>query len=128
MLSRLFLAHSSVNVSRVEAGVMQALADRPWRITELAAREGVTQPAVTLLVNRLAERGWLRRDADPRDARANLVSLTASGRAAFDRLRAEYRALLHEEMATLEDRDVEILARANEILDGLIEKLQERDR
>ncbi len=128
MLSRLFLAHSSVNVSRVEAGVMQALADRPWRITELAAREGVTQPAVTLLVNRLAERGWLRRDADPRDARANLVSLTASGRAAFDRLRAEYRALLHEEMATLEDRDVEILARANEILDGLIESLQERER
>ena len=65
--------------------------------------------------------------ADPSDGRAVLVSLTPAGEQAFERLRAEYRAMLHEEMATLEDRDVDTLARSIEILDGLIDRLTERD-
>ena len=95
----------------------------PRRITELAAEERVTQPAITLLVNRLAERGWVERIPDPTDGRAVLVSLTAAGEEVFERLRAEYRALLHEEMASLEDGEVETLAAAVEILDRLIERL-----
>jgi len=125
-ISRLFLAHASVQVSRTEANVMRALAERPRRITELAYAEGVTQPAMTLLVKRLEERGWLERDVDPSDRRAVLASLTPAGGVAFDRLRAEYRALLHEEMATLPDEDVAALARAVDILDGLIERLMVR--
>ena len=125
-ISRLFRAHSSVAISRTEVGVMRALSERPRRITELAAGEGVTQPAITLLVNRLEERGWVERAPDPTDARAVLVRLTRFGRQAFDTLRAEYRALLHEKMATLPDRDVATLARAVEILDELIERLRER--
>jgi DNA-binding MarR family transcriptional regulator len=57
-----------------------------------------------------------------------LVSLTRRGRAVFNRLRGEYRALLHEEMATLDEEDVAVLARAIDILDALIERLQERGR
>jgi len=125
-LSRLFLTHTSVTISRTEAGVLGALSSRPRRITELAAREGVTQPAITLLVNRLQERGWVTRDTDPADARVVLVTLTSRGEKVHERLRAEYRALLHEEMATLDDHDVETLARAIEILDGLIVRLTER--
>ena len=45
----------------------------------------------------------------------------------FERLRAEYRALLHEEMASLEDGEVETLAAAVAILDKLIDRLTERD-
>jgi DNA-binding MarR family transcriptional regulator len=125
-ISRLFLAYTSLDISRTEVGVLRALADCPRRITELAALEGVTQPGITVLVNRLEGRGWVRRETDPSDARAVLVTLTRSGRQVFDGLRAEYRALLHEEMATLPDRDVAALARAVEILDGLIVRLKER--
>lgn len=127
-LSRLFLTRSSIGVSRIEAGVLNTLSVRPCRITELAAREGVTQPAITLLVNRLEERGWVDRTADRTDRRVVLVELTACGRSVFDQLRAEYRALLHEDMATLADREVETLAGAVEILDRLIERLEERGR
>jgi len=127
-ISRLFLRHTTVEVSRTEANVMRALSTRPRRITELAAGEGVTQPAMTLLVKRLEERGWLARGADPADRRAVLVCLTHEGRRVFDLLRAEYRALLHEEMATLPDADVQALARAVDILDGLIERLMVRTR
>jgi DNA-binding MarR family transcriptional regulator len=125
-ISRLFLASSSVQVSRTEAGVLRLLFERPRRITDLAACEGVTQPAITQLVNRLEQQGWVERATDPEDARAVLVQLTPAGKQVFDRLRTEYRALLHEDMATLPDTDVAALARAVDILDHLIERLRER--
>jgi DNA-binding MarR family transcriptional regulator len=126
-LTRLFLRRATIAITRTEAGVVYALRDQPRRITELAAREGVTQPAITLLVNRLEQRGWLMRTPDPSDGRAVLVSLTPAGREALAQLRTEYRALLHEEMARLDDGDVDTLARAIEILERLIDQLQERD-
>jgi DNA-binding MarR family transcriptional regulator len=126
-LSRLFLTRSSVCVSRTEVGVLRTLAAGPRRITELAAEEHVTQPAITLLVNRLEERGWLRRIPDPSDGRAVLVSLTSEGAEALERLRAEYRALLHEEMASLDDDEVETLASAVQILDRLIDRLSTKE-
>jgi DNA-binding MarR family transcriptional regulator len=122
-LSRLFLTRTSVCVSRTEVGVMRKLRAEPRRITDLAAEERVTQPAITLLVNRLAERGWVERIADPRDGRAVLASLTPAGHTAFEQLRAEYRALMHEEMASLDDGEVETLAAAVEILDKVIARL-----
>jgi DNA-binding MarR family transcriptional regulator len=126
-LSRLFLTRTSIIVSRTEVGVLRSLSIRPRRITDLAAEEGVTQPAITLLVNRLADRGWVRRIADPSDGRAVLVSLTTAGEQVFDRLRSEYRAMLHEEMAMLDDDEVETLAEAVEILDRLISRLGQRE-
>jgi DNA-binding MarR family transcriptional regulator len=126
-LSRLFLTQTSVCVSRTEVGVLRNLRAGPRRITELAAEERVTQPAITLLVNRLQERGWVERIRDASDGRAVLVSLTPEGEAVFERLRAEYRALLHEEMASLDDDEVATLASAVEILDKLIARLTERD-
>jgi hypothetical protein len=45
----------------------------------------------------------------------------------FERLRAEYRALLHEEMVSLEDGEVETLAAAVAILDKVIDRLKERE-
>ncbi len=127
-LSRLFLSHTSLQISRVEAGVLQALSERPMRITELARGQGVTQPAITLLVNRLEERGWVNRHADPDDGRVVVVALAPAGREAFARLRAQYRALLHAEMAMLDDAEVETLAHAVEILDELIARITEREQ
>ena len=47
------------------------------------------------------------------------------GEETFEQLRAEYRALLHEEMAMLDDAEVETLAAAVEILDKLIARLSQ---
>jgi DNA-binding MarR family transcriptional regulator len=126
-LSRLFLARSSVRISRTEAGVIWAVSVRPRRITELAEGEGVTQPAITRLVNRLEDCGWVLRESDPDDGRVVMVRLTDAGRQVFERLRAEYRALVREEMAALTDDDVETLAGAIDVLDELIARLQERE-
>lgn len=124
-LSKIFLTRTSVPVSRTEVGVLRSLLPRPRRITELAAEERVTQPAITALVNRLVERGWVERTTDPTDRRAVLVTLTPAGEEAYTRLKAEYRALLQAEMASLDDDEIETLAMAVGILDRLIERLRE---
>jgi DNA-binding MarR family transcriptional regulator len=124
LLSHLFLKHTTLGVSRTEIGVLSATSEQPQRITDLAAAEGVTQPAITLIVNRLAARGWVVREADPSDGRAVLVAPTDAGQRAFNDIRAEYRALTHEEMATLDDESVEVLARAIDVLDDVIERLR----
>jgi DNA-binding MarR family transcriptional regulator len=122
-LTRIFFARTTTGLSRTEVGLLAALSTRPRRVTELAAMEGITQPAVTQLVNRLERRDWVERHADERDARAVLVVLTAAGQAALDGVRAEFRALLHEEMSALGDDEVETLAAAVDILDRLIDQI-----
>jgi DNA-binding MarR family transcriptional regulator len=124
-LARLFIRRSSLKLSRTEIGVLGATSDTPQRITDLAAAEGVTQPAITSLVNRLAERGWVTRRPDPEDGRVVLVATTASGRSVLNQVRAEYRAFFHEEMASLADDEVAVLATAIEILDKLVGRLSE---
>src|SRR5690242_1870181 len=119
-LTRIFFARTTTGVSRNEAGILSALSTRPHRITELAEREGITQPGVTQIVNRLEGRGWVERQTDPADGRAVLVALTRPGGEALEGVRAEYRALLHEEMASLDDEEVETLAAAVDVLDRLI--------
>ena len=44
----------------------------PQRLTLLAAREGVTQPAMTQLISRLEESGLVRREPSPDDGRVVL--------------------------------------------------------
>jgi DNA-binding MarR family transcriptional regulator len=59
LLSHLFLKHTTLGVSRTEIGVLSAASEQPQRITDLAAAEGVTQPAITLIVNRMRRAaGW----------------------------------------------------------------------
>lgn len=53
----------------------------PSRLTVLAAREGVTQPAMTQLITRLEDTGLVCRAADPADGRAVIVAITDEGRA-----------------------------------------------
>lgn len=127
-LTRLFRVRTDQPVSRTEMAVLRAVLTRARRITELAAGEGVTQPAITRVVNRLAGNGWVGRDPDPEDGRAVMVTITPEGRALYETVRAEYRALLHEEMAALSEKDIETLDRAIDVLDELIGRLQERDR
>src|SRR5262245_58678123 len=53
----------------------------PQRITTLAAAEGVSQPSMTQLIQRLELRGLVQRRSDPADGRVALAGLTAHGSA-----------------------------------------------
>ena len=60
----------------------------PSRLTVLAVREGVSQPAMTQLITRLEDSGLVRRAADPTDGRVVLVAITDEGRATLASRRA----------------------------------------
>jgi DNA-binding MarR family transcriptional regulator len=80
-LFRLVRWLSPAGLSLTAAATLASL-DRtgPSRLTELAAREGVTQPAMTQLIARLSEQGLTARAADPADGRVVRVQLTDAGR------------------------------------------------
>ena len=80
-LFRLVRWLSPAGLSLTAAATLSTL-DRtgPSRLTELAAREGVSQPAMTQLIARLSEQGLTARTADPEDGRVVRVQLTDAGR------------------------------------------------
>ena len=49
----------------------------------------------------LEDLGYVRRDADPRDARASTLAITPKGHETLERLRAEGTALLTQWLAML---------------------------
>jgi DNA-binding MarR family transcriptional regulator len=51
----------------------------PRRVTDLAAAEDVTQPAITRIVITLEQAGLIERRGDPADKRVALVVLTSAG-------------------------------------------------
>lgn len=67
-------------LSRVAAATLSVLERQgPQRVTALAERESVTQPAMTGLVQRLEASGLVVREADPTDGRASIISITPVG-------------------------------------------------
>ena len=68
----------------------------PSTVGALASADRVSQPSMTAHVNALVEKGWVRRDTHPGDARACLVSMTEEGRRQLDDLRRRNAALIAE--------------------------------
>ncbi|AEA26177.1 MarR family winged helix-turn-helix transcriptional regulator [Pseudonocardia benzenivorans] len=63
----------------------------PQRVSDLVARESISQPGMTGLVARLEAAGLVTRGPDPRDGRATLVAATEEG-SAYIRMRHRLRA------------------------------------
>jgi DNA-binding MarR family transcriptional regulator len=83
VLIREFAAeHIWQDASMREYDVLYALSkcDGPLRIGELSCHVLLSQPALSRMVERLAERGLIERKADPADGRRVLLSLTGAGR------------------------------------------------
>jgi|ERR1022692_1597301 DNA-binding MarR family transcriptional regulator len=82
------------------------------RITTLATAEGVSQPSMTQLIQRLEQRGLVERTSDPSDGRVALVSLTAQGRAALAARRQRNAKRIAGLLADLPEEGVRALADA----------------
>ena len=73
----------------------------PIRLTALAAKEGVSQPSMTQLIQRLARLGLVTRLADPDDRRAALIGITGHGQSLLDDRKRIRRERLTALLATL---------------------------
>jgi DNA-binding MarR family transcriptional regulator len=91
----------------------------PTRITDLAELQGVTQPGMTTLVNRLAADGYAERFPDPTDGRATLVRITPAGRQVLTERHAARSAAISAAIARLPAEQQQALSAAAEALHAL---------
>ena len=117
----LFRSLSPANGLSLTAAATLATLERsgPCRLTWLAVREGVTQPAMTQLIGRLQDAGLVDRMADPADGRVVQVRLTADGQATLAGRRAVRADRLAGLLARLSPDEQHVLAAALPAMEGL---------
>ena len=84
----------------------------PCRLTELAGREGISQPSMTTMVSRLQRQGLVERQHDPSDGRIVLVAITGAGQDMLRRRRTERVAFLSSLIGALDPAEQRALADA----------------
>lgn len=115
-------------LSMTAASTMAALERTgPARLTALAARAGVTQPAMTQLISRLEDAGLVRREADAADGRVVRVAITDEGRATMARRRAGRAERLAVILAQLSPEHRAALAAALPAFDALASASRDED-
>lgn len=91
----------------------------PLRPGALAERLSISAASASRLIDVLIDGGWARRDPDPSDGRACLLSLSPQGEAALERLRREGTGDLAAGIEELTDAQREALAAALPVLVAL---------
>lgn len=119
-LIRLFVAMDGVSSQlrrRLDVGPNERLAIEylwevgPMAMSELADRLAVTRAAVTTLVDRLEEDGFLERTSDMLDRRRTIVTLSDHGRDRCDEVMASWMARIRSVLDQLSDEHWAIVGR-----------------
>ncbi|WP_337001368.1 MULTISPECIES: MarR family winged helix-turn-helix transcriptional regulator [unclassified Microbacterium] len=96
-----------------------AAASAPLSVSDLGTAIGVDQPRASRLVQQGVERGFVRREADPDDARRTRIALTDEGRRLAKGMRGERRELLSTALASFTDEErVELARLLNKLADN----------
>jgi DNA-binding MarR family transcriptional regulator len=119
-LSRRLRRHELAGLTPTQLAALSTVEQAgPLRLGDLAAAEGIAPSTLTRLVAVLEELGYVRRDADPKDARASTLAITVLGHETLERLRAENSALLAQRVALLTPEQRTALAAALPALEAL---------
>ena len=95
----------------------------PIRLTTLAAAEGIAQPSMTQLIQRLQRQGLATRINDPEDGRVALVNITNAGRALMNSRRRDRRDRLAELLMAVSPEDEAALTLAANVALPIIRRL-----
>ncbi|GGM59538.1 MarR family winged helix-turn-helix transcriptional regulator [Microbacterium saperdae] len=88
-----------------------AAASAPLSVSALGEAIGVDQPRASRLVQQGVDRGYVRREADPDDARRTRIALTDEGRKVARGMRGERREMLGRALAAFTPEESAELAR-----------------
>lgn len=87
---------------------------QPTSVKELAAEMRLTPGAITQLLEGLAERNYVQREAADYDRRVTNVSLTATGAQKMKNLWEQKKAILRQIMETLDTDELAVMLRVQE--------------
>ena len=88
-----------------------AAASGPLGVSDLAEAIGVDQPRASRLVQQGVDRGWVRREADPDDARRTRIALSDDGQRLARGVRGERRESLSHALEAFTPEEQADLAR-----------------
>jgi DNA-binding MarR family transcriptional regulator len=121
-LSRWLRRHDLAGLTPTQLAALATIGKAgPMRLGDLAAAEGIAPSTLTRLVTALEDSGYVRRLADPKDARASTLSITSRGQDALQRIRAETTLMLTESLEGLTPDQRSALAAALPVLEYLAE-------
>ena len=83
-------------------GLLSVLSVRPRMLTDLASLQGVSLPTMSNSISAMVEHGWVRRAAPEGDRRVVMIEVTATGRAALERVSRCAEVHLAEVLAPLD--------------------------
>ena len=106
------LEDAGISFTQVRCLGVLSDAGEPLPLTALSEEIGLSLPAVSRAVDGLVKRAELKRAEDPADRRSKLVSVTARGRATYERLIAVRVAGVERFVDALEPGEREALAAA----------------
>jgi DNA-binding MarR family transcriptional regulator len=118
LLRRAAEEDKAAGLSRARLSALSVVVFRgPLTLGELATAEGVRSATMTGIVNGLERDGFVRRRPHGRDKRSVNIEATGGGRRLLDRARARRIDHVVSKLDDLSDDDLELLARAAELLD-----------
>ena len=121
-LSRRLRRHALAGLTPTQLAALSTVEQSgPLRLGDLAAAEGIAPSTLTRMVAVLEDLGYVKRDSDPRDARASTLAITAKGHTTLERLREEGTALLTQWLTQLSPEERAALATALPALEALAE-------
>ncbi|WP_163728450.1 MarR family winged helix-turn-helix transcriptional regulator [Mycolicibacterium psychrotolerans] len=120
-LNRLANQRVRMPIPFAQARLLSTIEDRgEARISDLAALDHCSQPTMTTQVRRLEDAGMVTRTADPQDARAVLIKITAEGKKALRQARADRGAAVDPYLERLSEADRASLTEAVDVMRRLI--------
>jgi DNA-binding MarR family transcriptional regulator len=121
-LNRWATRQAAINIPPAQGRLLAQIDElESARIGDLARADHCSQPTMTTQVQRLEERGWVTRVADPADARAVLISLTEEGRRLLCEVRRERAAVLAPYLDGLSKADRARLEDAVDVLRSVLD-------
>lgn len=121
-LSRRLRRHQLAGLTPTQLAALSTVEQAgPLRLGDLAAAEGIAPSTLTRMVAALEDQGYVRRDADPKDARASTLAITPEGHETLEQLREEGTAMLTQWLLLLAPEQRAALAAALPALEALAE-------
>jgi DNA-binding MarR family transcriptional regulator len=95
--------------------------------SELADMMEIEKAPAGKIVDRLEERGWVERRADPVDRRVNRIFLTESGQRVYDVISPIARSTVSDAVANLSDYEIALLMQLLKRVKSRLGELSESD-
>jgi MarR family 2-MHQ and catechol resistance regulon transcriptional repressor len=116
-----------IEMNLSDFGILELLLNRgPQPVNTIGQRINLTSGSVTTAVDRLEERGLVRRGNDPQDRRTRIVSLTPEGKRRISRIFGHHKEALDRAAGGLSRSEretlVELMKKLGRCADDLFDK------